>query len=55
MTDAFRLTKFSACLEKFENKCSNCNIIFFDACSLSKQPNIWHLLNLEKCTNSIKK
>ena len=55
MTEAFKLTKFSAYLEKFENKYSYYNANFFDALSPSKQPNIWHLLNLEKCNTPLKK
>ena len=55
MTEAFKLTKFSECLEKFEIKCSYHNVNFFDAISPSKQPNIWHQLNLEKCNTLLKK
>ena len=55
MTEAFKLTKFNTPLEKFENKCGYYNVIFFDAFSPSKQPNIWHLSNLEKCFACLKK
>ena len=55
MTEAFKLTKFSAYLEKFKKKYSYYNANFFDAFNPSKQANIWHLLNLEKCNTSLKK
>tara|TARA_X000001036_G_C20681546_1_gene806079 strand:+ start:2578 stop:3294 length:717 start_codon:yes stop_codon:yes gene_type:complete len=51
----FKLTKRKAPLEKFNQKANCYDMIFFDAFSPSKQPNIWHQSNLKKCFISLKK
>jgi len=55
INEVFKLTKHRASLEKFKQIASHYDIIFFDAFSPSKQPDIWHQSNLKKCFTSLKK
>tara|TARA_B110000503_G_scaffold43336_1_gene70895 strand:- start:132 stop:848 length:717 start_codon:yes stop_codon:yes gene_type:complete len=55
INEVFKLTKHKSSLEKFKQIACHYDVIFFDAFSPSKQPDIWRQSNLQKCFTCLKK